>query len=383
MADTNGFDTLQPGAVVGVLGGGQLGRMLAVAAAKLGLKAHIYAPETDSPAFEVAGAHTCASYDDRESLTAFARAVDVVTYEFENVPSDALDPIEPLAPVRPGRRALEAAQDRLKERELLAALGIPTAEWRLVGSGAELDAAWRALDAAEPGRAMFLKRLRHGYDGKGQMRIASAAELATAREWLGTAAAILEAEARFEFELSVIGARGADGAVSFYDAPRNRHVDGILRESVVPSGAPEALEAEGRAYALRLLEGLDYVGVMALEMFAVPLAVGDSGTGETGGLRLIANEIAPRVHNSGHWTIEACPVNQFENHIRAVAGWPLGAGERCADARMINILGAESLRWRELLSESPGRSLHLYGKGAPRPGRKMGHFTELSPLSRN
>lgn len=199
----------------------------------------------------------------------------------------------------------------------------------------------------------------------------------------GAAAAILETEARFLFELSVIGARGADGAVSFYDAPRNRHVDGILHESVVPSGAPEALEAEGRAYALRLLEGLDYVGVMALEMFAVPLAAGDGGVGETGGLRLIANEIAPRVHNSGHWTIEACPVNQFENHIRAVAGWPLGAGERCANARMVNILGGELLRWRELLSELPGRSLHLYGKGDPRPGRKMGHFTELSPLSQS
>jgi 5-(carboxyamino)imidazole ribonucleotide synthase len=378
MVETPAFAPLEPGAVIGVLGGGQLGRMLAMAAAKLGLKAHIFAPEADSPAFEVAAHHTCAPYDDAIALEAFARSVDVVTFEFENVPSSALAAIEALVPARPGRRALEAAQDRLKERELLAALEIPTADWRLAPSGDGLEAAWRSLNEAQPGRAKphqaaYLKRLRHGYDGKGQMRIASGADLKAASAWLGMDAAILEAEALFAFELSVIVARGADGAVSFYDPPRNKHVDGVLRESVVPSGAPAAVEAAARAYALRLVEGLDYVGVLALEMFAVREAGGE--------MRLIANEIAPRVHNSGHWTIEACAVSQFENHIRAVAGWPLGSAERFANARMINILGAESANWSRLLSENPGRSLHLYGKGEPRSGRKMGHFTELSRRS--
>jgi 5-(carboxyamino)imidazole ribonucleotide synthase len=372
MVESHAFKPLEPGSVVGVLGGGQLGRMLAMAAAKLGLKAHIFAPERDSPAFEVAAHHTCASYDDAVALEAFARSIDVATFEFENVPSSALAVIEALAPARPGRRALEAAQDRLKERELLAALEIPTAEWRLAPSGAGLADAWRSLNAANQNRPMYLKRLRHGYDGKGQTRIASEADLKAAAAWLGTSAAILEAEAPFAFELSVIAVRGADGAVSFYDPPRNTHHDGVLHESLVPSGAQESIEAAGKNYARRIVEGLDYVGVLALEMFAVM---------EGGTLRLIANEIAPRVHNSGHWTMEACAVSQFENHIRAVAGWPLGSTERFANARMINILGAESADWRDLLSENPGRSLHLYGKGEPRAGRKMGHFTELSPRS--
>jgi 5-(carboxyamino)imidazole ribonucleotide synthase len=374
MSDSAGFKALEPGAVIGVLGGGQLGRMLAMAAAKLGLKAHVFAPEADSPAFDVAAFCTCAPYEDAAALASFARSVDVVTFEFENVPSGAVAGLERIAPVRPGRAALEAAQDRLKERELLAKLGIPTAGWRLVSTGAELASAWRALDAAAPGRAAFLKRSRHGYDGKGQFRIGSEADLGTAAGWLGQSAAILEAEAQFLFELSVIGARGADGAVVFYDPPRNRHVDGVLRESEVPSGAPRGVEEEAKAYALRIMEALGYVGVLALETFVVPA---DGGGAD--GLRLIANEIAPRVHNSGHWTIEACAVSQFENHVRAVAGWPLGSARRTCGARMTNILGAESLDWRGLLSAGPGRSLHLYGKREPRPGRKMGHFTELFP----
>lgn len=372
MAETHEFKTLEPGAVIGVLGGGQLGRMLAMAAAKLGLRTHIFAPEADSPAFEVAARHTCASYSDVVALEAFAHTVDAVTFEFENVPSSALEIIEALVPARPGRRALEAAQDRLREKELLAALDIPSSPWRMVLSGAQLAEAWRSLNAEVPGSAMFLKRTRHGYDGKGQTRIASEADLAAAAEWLGAAPAILEAEAPFSFELSVIAVRGTGGASSFYDPPRNTHLGGVLHESRVPSGAPDSVAAMARDYALRIVEELDYVGVLALEMFAVP---------QEGELRLIANEIAPRVHNSGHWTLEACAVSQFENHIRAVAGWPLGSTERFADARMINILGAVSDEWSRLLAEQPGRSLHLYGKGEPRPGRKMGHYTELSPRS--
>lgn len=370
MTDQPAFEALEPGAVIGILGGGQLGRMLAMAACKLGLRTHIFAPEAESPAFEAAAFHTCAAYEDAAAVAAFARAVDVATYEFENIPAAALAEIERRVPVRPGRTALEAAQDRLREKTLFSALGIPTPGWRLVSSGAELAPAWDALQAIRPGRPMFLKRLRHGYDGKGQLRLASRDALETAAAWLGPAAALLEAEAGFVFEMSIIGARGAGGEVVFYDAPRNTHVDGVLRESAVPSGAPAALEVQARAWCRRLMEHFAYVGVMALEMFVVE---------QDGVLGLLANEMAPRVHNSGHWTIEACPVSQFENHIRAVAGWPLGDAGRIADARMVNLLGEEAAGWRGVLAGGPQRSLHLYGKGAPREGRKMGHYTELFP----
>ncbi|MDX2265664.1 MAG: 5-(carboxyamino)imidazole ribonucleotide synthase [Hyphomicrobiales bacterium] len=352
---------LPPGGLVGVLGGGQLGRMLAMAAAKLGLRTHIYAPEADSPAFDASPRHTCAPYEDIAALRAFGAAVDVVTYEFENVPALSVAVLEELAPVYPPRRALAAAQDRLAERRLLQSLGLPHAPFRFVEKGAAAGAAHQAL-----GGPAFLKKLREGYDGRGQFRIEGEHDLAAAADWLGDAPAILEAAVPFAFECSVIGARGADGAAVFYPLTRNEHRDGILRTSIAPAGTP-ALQEAAQDIAARIMAELGYVGVIGVELFALE------------GGALMVNEIAPRVHNSGHWTLEACAVSQFENHIRAVAGWPLGAPAQHSAAVMTNLIGDEVLSWRERLAAA-GASLHLYGKGEPRAGRKMGHYTALAPL---
>jgi 5-(carboxyamino)imidazole ribonucleotide synthase len=338
--------------------------MLAMAAAKLGLRTHIYAPESDSPAFDVTPRHTCAPYEYIAALRAFGAAVDVVTYEFENVPAMSVAVLEEIAPVYPPRRALATAQDRLAERRLLQTLGLPHAAFQFVESGAALVAAHQAL-----GGEAFLKKLREGYDGRGQFRIDSEHDLASAAAWLGDAPAILEAAVPFAFECSVIAARGADGAAVFYPLTRNEHEGGILRTSAAPAGSPTLQEA-AQEIAARIMAELGYVGVIGVELFA--LADG----------KLMVNEIAPRVHNSGHWTLEACAVSQFENHIRAVAGWPLGAPSQHSAAVMTNLIGDDVLAWREHLA-APGVSLHIYGKGEPRAGRKMGHTTVLAPLAGN
>ncbi len=361
---------LLPGQVIGIFGGGQLGRMLAIAAAKLGLRVHIYAPEPDSPAFETAGQKTCAAYNDMDALRAFAAAVDVVTYEFENIPALSVAVVEESVPVYPPRRALVSAQDRLAERRLLQGLGLPVAPFRFVAAADELPAAYRDLTAGAGTQTAFLKKIRQGYDGKGQTKIKSKNDLDEARAWLGNDAAILESEIPFRFEISVIAVRGRDGDAIFYDPPRNTHREGILRESTVPSGLPPALVAQAQGMASAIMTGLDYVGVIGVEMFV---------SGEGNEAHLIINEIAPRVHNSGHWTLDACAVSQFENHIRAVAGWPLGAPARHSDARMVNLIGSEAENWPDLLRAHPARSLYLYGKGKATPGRKMGHYCDLAP----
>jgi len=340
-----------PGGTIGILGGGQLGRMLALAAARLGLKTHIYSPEPDAPAFQVAAMHTQARFDDADALAQFARCCDVVTFEFENIPAETLARI---GAVFPGAATLAVTQDRFAEKSFIASLGLKTAPFRKIDPG----------ETAMLEAPSILKTRRLGYDGKGQVKVADAGELARAFETLKRAPCILEGFVDFAFEASVIAARAADGAFAAYDPPRNVHENHILRRSVVPSPLSPAQVEEAKAIARRIAEALDYVGVLAVELF-----VAKDGA-------LLVNEIAPRVHNSGHWTIEACLTSQFEQHIRAVAGWPLGDAVRHSDAVMENLIGDEASDWRALAAR--GGALHLYGKAETRPGRKMGHVTWLT-----
>ncbi len=352
---------LPPGAIIGILGGGQLGRMLALAAAKLGFRTHIYSDETESCAFHVATKGTQAKYDDAAALAAFAESCDVVTFEFENVPETTLHHLAVRVPVAPHPRALATAQDRFLEKSFVAGLGIATAPFRNVLSEADAANAF-----AELGGPAVLKTRRLGYDGKGQKIVHSAEECAAAFAAHGSVPAILEKFVDFAFEASVVAARGRDGAFAAYDPPRNEHENHILRRSSVPAPIGEAGARKAVDIARAIAESLDYVGVLGVELF-----IGKDGA-------IAVNEIAPRVHNSGHWTMEACIVSQFEQHIRAVAGWPLGEPQRHSDAVMENIIGAEVEDWRELAGRMEG--LHIYGKREVRPGRKMGHITRLSPL---
>ncbi|MBG1232467.1 5-(carboxyamino)imidazole ribonucleotide synthase [Aestuariivirga litoralis] len=350
---------LPPGSTIGILGGGQLARMLALAAARLGLKSHIYAQEADSPAFQVTGAHSVADYRDEKALAAFASQVQAVTYEFENVPVEAVQFLEKLVPVRPGSKALGVAQDRLQEKSLARQLGARTAEFRAVNSSADLKKA-----VSEVGLPAVLKTTRLGYDGKGQAKIMASGDIEAAWAAMKDQPSILESFVNFEKEISVIAARGADGAFAAYDPVENVHRNHILYTSTVPASLSPAIAAEALAIAKKMTEALDYVGIMGVELF-----VGDG---------LYVNEIAPRVHNSGHWTMDACVISQFEQHMRAVAGWPLGSPERHSDVMMTNLLGDEAHDWPRLAAR-PQTGLHLYGKAEARPGRKMGHFNTLTP----
>lgn len=351
---------LPPGSVIGILGGGQLARMTALAAAPLGLSCHIYAPEEDSPAFQVAAAKTIAAYDDFKALEAFARAVDVVTYEFENVPGDTAAFLDALVPVAPGVAALKTAQDRIAEKSFIAGLGIPVAPFAEISDLASLEHA-----LARIGRPAVLKTRRFGYDGKGQIKIQADTDPASALGSIGHQPAVLEGFVRFEREISVIAARNWAGEVAVFDVPENHHENHILRTSTVPASLTSAVAERAMGFGSRIIAALDYVGVIGVEMFVA----GDD---------VIVNEIAPRVHNSGHWTMDACHASQFEQHVRAVCGWPLGSPERHSDVVMTNILGDEIDRWRELAAE-PGVHLHLYGKRQARQGRKMGHFNRVTP----
>ncbi|MFP4328776.1 MAG: 5-(carboxyamino)imidazole ribonucleotide synthase [Paracoccaceae bacterium] len=353
-------EPLAPGSVIGILGGGQLGRMLSVAAARLGYRCHVYEPGAAPPAGDVAHAVTTAPYEDAAALAAFARAVDVVTYEFENVPTAALDLIEAHCPIRPGREALRISQDRLTEKDFLSGLGLATAPFAPVETAAELEAA-----LARIGMPAILKTRRFGYDGKGQARIARPEDAAGALAALQGAPAILEGFVSFSHEVSVIAARGISGEVSAYDPGENLHEGGILRRTTVPARLSAAQRTDAVLLAGRILNALDYVGVLGVELFVTP-----------GGL--VVNEIAPRVHNSGHWTQNGCAVDQFEQHVRAVAGWPLGDGGRHADVVMENLIGDDVARVPQIAAE-PGAALHLYGKAEARPGRKMGHVNRIVP----
>ena len=345
-----------PGGMIGIIGGGQLGRMLAMAAARLGLKTCIFNDAPDAPAFQVTNASVAAPYDDLEALAQFARACDAVTFEFENLPAHAIAHLEALVPVRPGASALAITQDRLSEKTFVEKLGLKTAPFFEVSSEDQAREAFGKV-----GGRGIIKTRRFGYDGKGQAKVASADECAAAFVKF-KAPAILEGFVDFEYEASVVAARGADGAFAAFDPPENEHENHILRRSTVPSRLDAAKASEAKDIAKKIGDALGYIGVFAVELF-----VGRDGT-------LLVNEIAPRVHNTGHWTIEACQCSQFEQHIRAVAGWPLGDPARHADAVMENIIGAEADAWEALAKTG---ALHLYGKKESRPGRKMGHITRL------
>ncbi len=355
---------IPPGRTIGILGGGQLGRMTAIAAARLGYRSHIYAPEAESPAAEVAAAFTCAAYDDEDALARFARDVEVVTIEFENVPQETLAFLAKRRPARPHPRALAICQDRLAEKRFLAEHGIPVAAFRAVDGSDDLETAAREL-----GLPLVLKTRRLGYDGKGQIRVESADELARAAATLPRGA-VAERLVDFHLEISVITARGADGARRSYVPVENRHEGGILRTTLAPAPIAAALRQEAVALSERIAEALDIVGLLAVEMFV------------TRDGRLLVNELAPRPHNSGHWTLDACLVSQFEQHVRAICGLPLGSTARLFDARMDNLLGADVESWPAHLTD-PGVRLHLYGKREVRPGRKMGHVTRLLPPGRD
>lgn len=351
---------------VGILGGGQLGRMLALAGYPLGLRFRFYDPAPDAPAGHLAE-HVAAPYDDMAALEHFGARVDVVTYEFENVPVTTARALERFAPVLPPAAALEAAQDRLVEKRFFHALGIPTAPFAPVDDRASFDAA-----LAQIGLPAVLKTRRLGYDGKGQALLRDATAAGTAWNELGGQPLILEGYIEFARELSVLAVRGRDGAVVCYPLVENLHRGGILRRSIAPApGLDPAIQTQAESYARRILEALDYTGVLAIELFELDHPRRDRG-GQTTQPRLIASEMAPRVHNSGHWTIEGAVTSQFENHLRAISGMPLGAAGARGYAAMVNIIG--ELPDVPALLALPHTHLHLYGKAA-RPGRKIGHVT--------
>ncbi len=344
---------------IGILGGGQLGRMLSMAAARLGIRTHIFEPLPAPPAGDVAARVFTAPYEDTDALRAFAASVELVTFEFENIPAEALDIVEAIVPVLPRRNALTVSQDRIAEKRFLQGQGVPVAPFAPVGTLAQLQAALASI-----GTPAILKTRRFGYDGKGQVRLNDATQAPEAFTALAGAPAVLERMIPFEREISIIAARNAAGEVACYDPGENVHKDGILHITTVPAAISHALQTDAVLLAARILNALDYVGVMGVEMFVTPEG-------------LMVNEIAPRVHNSGHWTQNACLIDQFEQHIRAIAGWPLGDGQRHSDAEMVNLLGEEANH----LEQWQNCAIHLYGKAEVRPGRKMGHVNKIGPKS--
>jgi len=361
MTDMN---ILPAGTTIGILGGGQLGRMLATAAAQLGMKTHIFCPDPQSPAFDVTPFKTVAAYDDKQALKAFADAVDIITYEFENVPLATAEFLEGLKPLAPGARALAIAQDRLAEKAFLTQAGIPVAPYRAVDT---LSALERALEAT--GGKGVLKTTRLGYDGKGQRMIRQKGDADSAFADLGGQPLVLEALIPFDCEISVVVARNARGETRAFDPAENIHENHILKISTVPATVSAETAATAIRMASQIADALDYVGILGVEFFVVPSD--DAPT-------LLVNEIAPRVHNSGHWTQAVCLTDQFEQHIRAICNWPLGDTTRLADVVMENLIGDEIHAITEMLV--PGTQPHIYGKAEARPGRKMGHINRVKPL---
>jgi 5-(carboxyamino)imidazole ribonucleotide synthase len=356
---------LKPGDTIGILGGGQLGRMLAMAAARLGLRCQVFSPDPESPAFDVVLNATCAEYADVEALELFANDVDVITYEFENVPAAAAMILAARRPLLPDRKILETTQDRLAEKDFVKQLGIGTADYADVSSAAALRAA-----IARIGLPAVIKTRRFGYDGKGQAIIREGDDPDRIWEDLGTRSAILEVFVPFEREISVIAARSANGHVECFDVTENEHRDHILKISRAPAAISDALGAQARSIAERIANALNYVGVLTVEMFVVA---------NSGGPALLVNEIAPRVHNSGHWTLDGASISQFEQHVRAIAGWPLGKPVRHGPVTMTNLIGDDIHGYEQWLTV-PGATVHLYGKGPPRSGRKMGHVTQVEAV---
>jgi len=355
---------LEPGSTIGILGGGQLGRMLAQAAARLGFNVHVFCPEENSPAFKVAQKSYTFEYDDEQALKRFAQATDVITYEFENVPAQTAAYLGAKTPLHPNAGALKIAQDRLSEREFLTSIGISIAPFAAISCLEDIE---RALpDISTP---CVLKACRLGYDGKGQSIISTPRDGADAWEKIGRVPAIVEAFIPFEREISVIIARSQSGEMVAFDPGENKHVNHILDETIVPANITAETRQKALEIARKIARSLDYVGILGVEMF-----VCDSPDHEA----LYVNEIAPRVHNSGHWTQDACYIDQFEQHIRAICGWPLGSGLRHSDAVMKNLIGEDYFQWPHFAALN-NHSVHLYGKVTVRPGRKMGHVNRLNP----
>jgi 5-(carboxyamino)imidazole ribonucleotide synthase len=350
---------LEAEATIGILGGGQLGRMLALAAARLGFRCHVFAPSPDSPAFDVVHRVTCADYTDTEALDRFAGDVDVVTYEFENVPAETAAFLAARVAVVPDPTILATTQDRLAEKNFVTGLGIPTAAFAEVSSPNDLRAAVERI-----GRPAVLKTRRFGYDGKGQVTIKNGTDPEVAWREAGAQPCILEAFIPFQREVSVVAARGQTGVVECFDVTENEHRDHILKTSRVPAALSQHDAAQARRIAEIVAQKFGYVGVLAVEMFVLR-------EGE-----LLINEIAPRVHNSGHWTLDGASVSQFEQHIRAISGWPVAKPVRRGRVEMTNLIGQEVEDYRRYL-DLPGVAVHLYGKTAIRPGRKMGHVTRV------
>ena len=350
--------TLISGSTIGILGGGQLGQMLSMAAARLGFKTHIFEPSENPPASNVASKFTRAEYDDYDALKQFASSVDVVTYEFENIPTAALDIIETQSEIFPNREALKISQDRLIEKEFINKLGFKTASFCEVNSIEELIHAINQIGAPS-----ILKTRRFGYDGKGQVKVQPSSKPEEIWKNLGEKALILEGFINFSSEFSVIGSRSKDGQISCFDPGENVHKDGILRTTTVPAHLTNQQKTEAVLITAKILETLKYVGVIGIEFFLEKNS-------------LIINEFAPRVHNSGHWTQNGCTVDQFEQHIRAITGWKLGNAERHSDVIMENLIGDEIYKTNQLV-EDGSIALHLYGKADVNPGRKMGHFNRI------
>lgn len=353
---------IDAGSTIGILGSGQLGRMLAMAAAELGFRTHIYSPEDRSPAGQVANFETCAPYDDLPTLSAFAAEVDVVTFEFENVPAETAAHLNKVGKIFPDPSVLRVAQDRLIEKQFLQWIGEQTAPFADITSLADLEKAVKTI-----GTPAVLKTRRFGYDGKGQVIIRDISQCSSAYEQIERAPAILEGFVKFDREISVIGARSANGDMKCYDPGENIHANHILKTTIAPARIAPELAARAQATARNIMDRLDYVGVIGVELFEM-----DAGD-------LVVNEIAPRVHNSGHWTQDACAVGQFEQHIRAICHWPLGDPTRHGDVVMTNLLGPDVKQWPSLAAQSD-TCLHLYGKRVAREGRKMGHVNHLFPL---
>jgi len=352
-------DPLKTGDVIGILGGGQLGRMLSVASSRLGLRTHIFEPAPYSPAADVAHRVTTASYDDERALVDFAKSVNVVTYEFENIPTSALDILEQHRVIRPGREALRVSQDRLIEKTFLNELGLTTAPFVAVNS---VDSLAKAM--TDIGTPAILKTRRFGYDGKGQMRLGVDSDPSEVWQQFEGQETVLEGFVDFSHEVSVIGARSIGGDIACFDPGENVHRNGILHTTTLPARLSASQRTDAILLTAKIMTALDYVGVMGVELFVTARG-------------LIVNEIAPRVHNSGHWTQNGCAVDQFEQHIRAVAQWPLGDGSRHSNVVMENLIG-DDIKQAETLSKAPHVALHLYGKTEVKPGRKMGHFNRIS-----
>ncbi len=354
---------LPPGSTIGILGGGQLGRMLAIAAAELGYHTHIYCPEADAPAYEVSKNKTVAAYDNKVALKAFAQSVDVVTYEFENIPVSCVEELAKSVPVWPDAATLASCQHRVLEKQAINKMGIATAPFHAITSLESLNEA-----IVKTGLPVVLKTARMGYDGKGQNMLNEGCDVAAKWNALNTNEAILEGFVDFTMEISVIAARDAKGNIACYPPVQNIHKHHILSETIVPAPISDALSKQAESIAKKIAEGLNLVGILAIEMFVT--RKGD----------ILVNELAPRPHNSGHWTIDACATSQFEQTVRAVCGLPLGSTTRLCDATMLNLIGDDANDWKKYLA-MPNAKLHLYGKKESRAGRKMGHVTFLGEKS--